>query len=118
MGNFHDLAHDIERRLRKFNDGMRGTYMGVADTDYIDEHPLSAFALIFGMIYDKANNEVQREIAYLFDEISIYIGNNKLDFVRENDERVYKYLIGQNKKENIKIIIKYIDTFYYKVFGE
>ena len=105
MGDRHLEAVSIEHIIRNYVGGSRGTLCGIADSDYIDKHPLSALSVFFIILYKDSNNSDNKErIYFILSELSCIVGNKELDKLNVSEYG------GESKYFNLTDDKKFIDS--------
>lgn len=75
----HNEAVRIEHIIRELNGGYRGTYCGIADADFIQNHLSIALALFYGIMFDRSD-DINKKclISELFEESQFIIRDSNM----------------------------------------
>lgn len=120
MGERHQEAISIEHIIRNYVGGCRGTLCGIVDADYIDIHPLVTLTVFFITLYKDSNNDNnQRKISFIIDELSCIIGNKRFDKLNVSEYGgKSEYFDLTNDKKFIDSLMKVMNETIYLINKE
>ena len=111
----------IEHRLRKFGDmDVRTTLLGIADSSFIEEHPLAALCVYFALLYRQSSDDKHKAIMFnIIDELCVTLHNDSLE--KLNLDAVGFEITNFDVSGNVEFInsiIKKMDEVLYLVNTE